>query len=890
MEIKERKMNMNNKVFKHREDEDVYQVENPRIYIVVPKLPQKLQRLLEIAYNLWWVWNSEAFELFRRIDRDLWEEVSHNPIQLLGKISKEKLQELENDESFLAHLEEVYSSLQKYLSKQTWFFKEFDKQHHNCKIAYFSMEYGITEAIPMYCGGLGVLAGDLFKSSSDMGLPMVGIGLTYRYGYFKQHLTDDGWQQEDYEELHFFRMPLNRMKDQAGNPLRLYITLKKLENPTTTSKPSYTEEKIYFEVWEAKIGRNNLYLLSTDIPENTPENRAITYQLYGGGLETRIKQEIVLGIGGVKFLREININPTVWHMNEGHSAFIILERLRELIKEKGLSFKEAKEFIRATSIFTTHTPVPAGIDVFPVDMMKKYFSGYCEEIGIDIEEFLSLGRENPEDKGSGFSMAVFAIKNSEFVNGVSKLHSVISRNMWRNIYPKLPLFEIPITYITNGVHINTWVSNEFATLFDRYIGPQWREEPDNQAVWEKIKDIPDAELWRSHERRRERLVAFVRNRLKKHLQNSGAPKSEIDQAEEVLDPEVLTIGFARRFAEYKRGTLLFRDLTRLKRILLNKEMPVQIIISGKAHPNDNIGKELIKQVVQISRDPEIKGKIVFIEDYDMNVAHYLVQGCDVWLNLPRRPFEASGTSGMKAAVNGVLNVSVLDGWWCEAYDGNNGWSVGGGEEYTDYALQDDIESRILYDILEKEVIPLFYNRGAGGIPKGWVKKMKDSMMSICPKFNSNRLIEEYTRKFYLYADSNYWRYSENNFSLVKTFTAWLDKIHSCWNKIKLITIEDNIRESYSLGDKIEVISKVFIDKLSEEDIAVQIYWGYVDSKGRISQPKIKDMVVINKEDGNFVYKGEIEIDRVGHCGYVLRVLPKFNGSVIYRPNLIKWLT
>lgn len=882
--------NLNNKIFRYREDEDVYKVENPKIYIVVPKLPAKLQKLLEVAYNLWWVWNSEAFELFRRIDRDLWEEVYHNPIQLLGKVSKEKLQELENDESFLAHLEEVYDSLQKYLSRQPWFFKEFDKEHHNCKIAYFSMEYGLTEAIPMYCGGLGVLAGDLFKSSSDMGLPMVGIGLAYRYGYFKQHLTDDGWQQENYEEIHFFRLPLIRMKDSSGNPLRLFITIKKLESEN--QKQSYKEEKIYFEVWEAKIGKNTLYLLSTDIPENTPENRAITYHLYGGDLDIRIRQEILLGIGGVKFLKEMNIMPTVWHMNEGHSAFIILGRIRDLMKEKGLSFDEAREFVRATSIFTTHTPVPAGIDVFPVEMMKKYFTGYCEEIGISIDTLLDLGRENPEDKNSGFSMAVFAIKNSEFINGVSKLHAVISRNMWKNIYPQLPLFEIPIIHITNGVHVNTWVSNELASLFDRYIGPQWREEPENQLVWKKIKDIPDAELWRSHERRRERLVAFVRKRLKEFLEHSGAPRSEIEQAEEVLDPEVLTIGFARRFAEYKRGTLIFRDLGRLKKILLNKEMPVQIIISGKAHPHDNIGKELIKYVIQVSRDPELKGKIVFIEDYDMNVAHYLVQGCDVWLNLPRRPLEASGTSGMKAAVNGVLNVSVLDGWWCEAYDGNNGWAVGGGEEYTDNNLQDEVESRILYDILEKEVIPLFYNRGSGGIPKGWVKKMKDSMMSICPKFNSNRLIEEYTRKFYIHADKNYWRFFDNNFELTKEFTKWIHNINSCWDEIKLISLEDNIKgTTYSIGDKIEVVAKIFIDKLSEEDITVQLYWGYVDSKGRISQPRIKEMIVTEKQSGNnLIYKGEIEIDRVGHCGYVLRVLPKFKGNILYRPALIKWLS
>lgn len=875
----------NNKVFTYREPEDVYKVQNPKAYIVVPKLPEKLKHLLEIAYNLWWVWNSDAFELFRRIDRDLWEEVHHNPIQLLGLIPKSKLQELEQDESFISHLNEVYTELQKYLSRPVWFYKEFDKEHHNCKIVYFSMEYGLTECIPMYCGGLGVLAGDLFKSASDMGLPMIGVGLAYRYGYFKQHLTDDGWQQEEYDEIHFFRLPLTRMTNKDGTPLRLFIKLPKVI-VVDNNKQQTKEETIYFEVWEAKIGRNSLYLLSTDVPENTQENRSITYQLYGGDAEIRLKQEIVLGIGGTLLLKKLDIRPTVWHMNEGHCAFVILERIRQLMQEEKLNFYQAKEFVWSTSVFTTHTPVPAGIDVFPKELIIKYFSGYCEELGITVEDLLSLGRENPQDKNQGFSMAVFAIKNSQYVNGVSKLHGIITRNMWRNLYPGLPQFEIPITHITNGIHANTWISNEFASLFDRYIGPQWKEEPENQTVWQRIKNIPDAELWRSHERRRERLVAFVRQRLKKQLEHAGAPRSEMELAEQVLDPEALTIGFARRFAEYKRGTLIFRDLSRLKKILLNKDYPVQIIIAGKAHPYDHIGKELIKYIVQIMRSAELKGKVVFVEDYDMNVAHYLVQGCDVWLNLPRRPLEASGTSGMKAAVNGVLNISVLDGWWCEAYNGDNGWAVGGGEEYNDYNLQDEVESRILYDILEKEVIPLFYKRGSDGLPREWIRKMKESMTSIIPIFNSNRLIEEYTRKFYILADSNYWRNKENQFQYINQFSAWIQKVYNSWDKIKIVEVQDNIQGSYSIGDKIEVVTKVFLDKLSIEDVSVQLYYGYLDSKSRISEPKIKEMEVIDKE--KMVYKGEIEIDRVGHCGYVVRILPKFNNLVIYRPNLIKW--
>jgi starch phosphorylase len=852
----------------------------------MPKLPPKLEKILDIAYNIWWVWNSDALELFRRMDRDLWEEVYHNPIKLLGSISQQRLKELESDPSFVAHLEEVHNELKKYLTAATWFHKEFSKTNPNCQIAYFSMEYGLTECIPMYSGGLGILAGDHFKSASDMGLPMVGIGLCYRYGYFSQHLTEDGWQQEDYIENHFFRMPMKRVKDDSGKTLKLFVELPKTFYPSDEKFSKDNLEKAFFEVWEVKIGRNSLYLLSTDIPENTVENREITYRLYGGDREMRLKQEIILGMGGVKLLKSLKIFPTVWHMNEGHSAFVVFERIKDLMKEHGLSFKEAKEFVTLSSIFTTHTPVPAGIDVFSVDLINKYFHNYCKEVGIKIDEFLSLGRENPEDKNSGFSMAVLAIKCSQFVNGVSKLHGIVSRNMWKNLYPNLPPNEIPIDHITNGIHTNTWLSYEFSTLFDRYIGPSWKNEPENQNIWLRVKDIPDAELWRSHERRRERLVSFARKRLKEQLLRRGATRTEIDHAEEVLDPEALTIGFARRFAEYKRGTLLFRNLDRLKKILMDKDRPVQIIISGKAHPLDNIGKDIIKYIVQLTKIPELRDKIVFLEDYDMNVAHYMVQGCDVWLNLPRRPLEASGTSGMKAAVNGVLNISVLDGWWCEAYNGENGWAVGGGEEYTDLGLQDEIESRIVYDLLEKEVVPLFYTRGTDGLPRGWIKKMKDAMLTICPKFNTNRLIEDYTRKFYLLADKYYHNFMSNNWELTKNFANWYEKVCSSWDKIKILDVKDNIVDTLNLNDKIDVEAKISLDKLSSNDVSVQIYWGYLDSKSRITEPRIVEMQVVDEHNG--IYKGMIISDRVGHCGYVIRILPKFNNQIIYRPNLIKW--
>ncbi len=875
-------------IFSHGEPENMYKVNNPKSYIVMPKLPQKLEKLIDIAYNFWWTWTTDALELFRRIDRDLWEEVYHNPIKLLGSVSEQKLKVLESDPSFIAHLEDVYKELQKYLTANTWFYREFSKSHPKCCIAYFSMEYGLSECVPMYSGGLGILAGDHLKSASDMGLPMVSIGLCYRYGYFKQHLTDDGWQQEEYVENHFFRMPMKRLKEENGSILKLFIEIPKNNNSHLNDEKTSKDglEKIFFEVWEIKIGRNSLYLLNTDLAENSAENRNITHHLYGGDREMRLKQEIVLGMGGVKLLQSLKITPTVWHMNEGHSAFVVFERIKALMKNNGLSFKEAKEFVASSSIFTTHTPVPAGIDVFSVDLINKYFNHYCKDVGIKIDDFLSLGRENPEDKNSGFSMAVLALKTTSFANGVSKLHGVVSRNMWRNLYPNLPSNEIPIDHITNGIHANTWISYEFATLFDRYIGPAWKDEPENQTIWSRVKEIPDAELWRSHERRRERLVSFSRKRLKEQLLRRGATRAEIERSDEVLDPEALTIGFARRFAEYKRGTLLFRNLDRLKKILSNKEKPVQLIIAGKAHPLDNIGKDIIKYIIQLAKDPDLRDKVVFIEDYDMNVAHYMVQGCDVWLNLPRRPLEASGTSGMKAAVNGVLNVSILDGWWCEAYNGENGWAVGGGEEYTDLGLQDEIESRIVYDLLEKEVVPIFYSRGIDGLPRAWIKKMKDSMLAICPIFNMNRLMEDYTRKFYLPADINYNNFIANNWEMTKNFSKWIENLQSNWDKIKVLEVKDNIKETVILNEKIEVEAKISLEKIFSKEVSVQLYWGYLDSKNRITEPQIVEMQVVDERNG--VYRGVIISDRVGHCGYVIRILPKFNNKIIYRPNFIKW--
>lgn len=854
--------------------QEKYQSKNPRSYVVVPSLPEKLKPLLEIAYNIWWAWNSEAVELFRRMDRDLWEESYHNPIRLLGAIDQNRLQELANDNSFVSHLEQIHNDLNRYLKLSTWFDKSFPDQK-NCRIAYFSTEYGLHESLPVYSGGLGILSGDHLKSASDMGLPLVGVGLLYRFGYFKQYLNFDGWQQEEYTENHFYRMPLQRVKDQNGKSINVSV--------------DYTKGTINAEVWKVQVGRVPLYLLNSDIDENQPADREVTYQLYGGDREMRIKQELLLGVGGMRALRAVGIEPPVIHINEGHSAFLVLERIRTLMVERKLTFAQAKEIMQASCVFTTHTPVPAGNEVFAPDLVDKYLAPLYKDLGLKKDEFLTLGRQSKADPNENFCMTVLALKMANHANGVSKLHGTISRNMWKNLWPELPRSEVPIGHITNGIHTNTWISYEFAGLFDRYLGTTWKDEPGDQSIWQRISQIPDAEIWRSHERRRERLVSFARTRLKTQLVRRGASPNEIAYADEVLDPEALTIGFARRFAGYKRGDLIFRDLQRLKQLLTDKNRPVQIIIAGKAHPSDNVGKEVIKNIIHMTRDLELRRRVVFLEDYDMNVAHYLVQGSDIWLNNPRRPAEASGTSGMKAAVNGVLNLSVLDGWWCEGYSGDNGWVIGSGEEYDSTEYQDEIESKAIYDLLEKDIVPLYYRRGMDGLPRDWIKKMKISMQSICPSYNTNRMIEEYTRKSYIQAQGQYEKLSNNNAEYAVKLSEWKRFLTQNWSQVKITAIEDNLSTDIHLGNSFTVKAKVKLGVLKPEDVSIQIFWGHLDSKDRIDTPIVKEMKLVeNAADGVFVYEGTVTGDRVGHCGYVVRVMPQSDGQIYFLPNLITW--
>ncbi|HEV8607987.1 MAG TPA: alpha-glucan family phosphorylase, partial [Tepidisphaeraceae bacterium] len=762
---------------------------NIRTFQVFPDVPEPLGPLMELARNLWWVWQPDGVELFRRLDRKLWDAVQHNPVKLLGSIEQSKLMAAAQDDGYLAHMKRVHDAFKAHMAETGWFGKTHPEKS-KLLVAYFSAEFGIHESLPIYSGGLGILAGDHLKSASEIALPLVGVGLLYRNGYFQQYLSADGWQQEAYPELDFYNLPVEPMRYTDGSEVHIRVDM--------------PENAVFCKVWRVKVGRIPLYLLDTNLQENSPADREITSRLYGGGTETRIKQEIVLGIGGVRALEAINVAPTVFHMNEGHSAFLALERIRVLLEQTTMSFDEARQMVMATNVFTTHTPVPAGIDTFSPELMLKYFKNYIPSLKLDDEGFLALGRENVSDRKQGYSMAVAAIRLADGVNAVSALHEEVARKMWHNLWPQVPADEVPIGHVTNGIHVRSWLSPDISFVLERYLSSRWFTKPADQSVWEGVMQIPDEELWRAHERCRERLVAWSRQVLKEQLLRRGAAYDDVQMAEEVLDPEALTIGFARRFATYKRGALLLRDPERLKRLLEDTKRPVQFIFAGKAHPADNEGKELIRAIVQFARAANIRRRIIFIENYDINVARYLVQGVDVWLNTPRRPYEASGTSGMKAAANGVLNCSVLDGWWVEGYQPDLGWAIGRGEVYSDANHQDQLESQALYDLLEKQIVPLFYDRGIDQVPRNWITRMKNCMRRLAPVFNTNRMVSEYAEKFYIRALDRGVLLAEDGLKRSVELAHAKDRLRQKWGGIKIVGVHSTGNGHYKVGQSLQV--------------------------------------------------------------------------------------
>lgn len=839
-------------------------------------LPDELKPLHELAYNLRWTWDHEAIELFRRLDRGLWDSTYHNPVKMLGTVTQERLSHIVADDGFMDQLRRVHRDFREYLEGRTWSEGVFGKQDSPV-IAYFSMEFGLTECLPIYSGGLGILAGDHLKSASDLGLPLTGVGLLYQYGYFQQYLNADGWQQETFPDNDFYNLPITIELRADGAPVLIGVP--------------FPGRMVYCRVWRAQVGRVPLYLLDTNAPENQVSDRRITNQLYGGDSETRIQQELILGVGGMRALRELGIHVCVCHMNEGHAALMAVERVRHRMEKDHLTAAQALEVVRAGTAFTTHTPVPAGIDVFPSGLVNKYLGNYLEQSGISKSDFLALGQENPNDSNAPFNMALLALHTTAYANGVSELHGEVSRKMWQFNWPNVPLAEVPIKHITNGIHTRSWISIEMSELFLRYMGQNWLSKPADQSIWRRVDGIPDVELWRVHERRRERLVAFTRRRLVDQLRRRGASAKEIDRANEVLNPEALTIGFARRFATYKRATLLLRDVKRLIKLISDRNRPVQFIFAGKAHPRDDGGKEFIRQLIHFARNEDVRNHFVFMENYDINVARYLVEGVDVWLNNPRRPMEASGTSGMKVIPNGGLNFSVLDGWWCEAFETDTGWAIGGGEAYEDPNYQDEVESKGFYDTLENDIVPLFYDRSTDDLPRGWIAKIKGSMKKLGPVFNTNRMVREYAERFYLRAYKNWEKLSTDGFRQAIDLVEWKTKLKKQWDAVRVSGAQIERREA-DVGYALKVEIEVQLGTLSHEDVLVQVYTGPLDREGNIISGLTENAKYVAPiRDGLHRYVGHIASDESGLFGYSIRILPHHqNLTEHYGLEMMRWIS
>ena len=843
-------------------------------YQVQPALPEELKGLRELAYNLLWSWDEELRVVFTRLDPELWESTYQNPVLILGSISQQRLEEAARDDGFLAFYGRAYERFRAYLKETTW----WEKRHtEKPLVAYFSAEFGVAECLPIYSGGLGVLAGHHLKSASDLGVPLVGVGLLYQEGYFHQYLTPDGWQQESNPTNDFYNLPVQPVMGGGAAPLRIELSL--------------AGQRLQVQVWEAQVGRVPLYLLDTNLPENPPELQKITDRLYGGGEETRIQQEIVLGVGGMRALHAMGLRPVVCHMNEGHSAFLSLERIRILMQEGGVRFGTALEAARAGNVFTTHTPVPAGFDTFPGELIDKYFGEYLKEAGISRERFLALGQAQSDTRG-GFNMAGLALRTSAHVNGVSRLHGQVSRALLRPYLPGVPEHEVPVGHVTNGAHTRSCVSREMAMLFDRYLGPEWWRRPGQPVTWQGVDTIPDEELWATHERRRARLVAFSRRRLMRQLEHHGASRSDIERARGVLDTEALTIGFARRFAAYKRANLFLADRERLKRILLDPKRPVQIIIAGKAHPRDHEGKEMLKAVVQFCQEEEVRRHAVFLEDYDLAVARYLVQGVDVWLNTPRRGMEASGTSGMKVVPNGGLNLSTPDGWWAEAYEPEAGWAIGKGEDYTDHAYQDWVESNALYDILEKDVVPLFYDRGHDDLPRAWIARMKNSMKKLSPAFSTNRMIWEYSERFYLPAAEQFAKLTASGMERARRLADWKRKVVKGWGEVRVETVQARRNAVHRVGETFEINAAVRLGPIDPGDLCVEIYYGALSARREIVGGRAVQMQLESPQpDGPGVYRyvGMVPCDSSGLHGFTVRVVPYHpDATGFLSTGLIAW--
>ncbi len=832
---------------------------------VNPQLPEEICRLKDLACNLYFAWYPEVRDLFIAIDRQLWKKTNHNPVKFLAEVQQKKLDAAARDNYFLESYRIVLAEFDEYLAeKNTWYSTNLSPAG-NFLVAYFTAEFGFHECLPIYAGGLGVLAGDHMKSASDLGIPIVGISLYYHQSYFTQEIDAHGNQIALNHNLNPLELPLHTVTDKKGNPLLISVLL--------------GQREVIIRVWEAKVGRRSAYLLDTNISENSPADREITAKLYGGDQETRIAQEIILGMGGTLVLQALGIEPSIWHMNEGHSVFLVLQRIQQMVQQNDLSFNEALEVVTSNTIFTTHTPVPAGNDAFPLHIKDKYFQKYWESVGIRRHQFMELGSQVQPEGYEIFNLTILAFNLSRFRNAVSKLHAEVSQDLWKTVWPDLPPYEVPIIYITNGVHAASWVSRKYRALYDKFIGKDWLEKQDQNSEWEKLQEIPDDEFWSTKLGSKKKLFNHIRERLAVQYERNKIGSLQMIRVKQHLKPNVLTIGFARRFATYKRGTLIFSNPERLKRILNHPEHPVQLIFAGKAHPRDTGGQDLIRQIHNLSLQPDVRGRILFIENYDMGLARDLVSGVDVWLNNPRRTQEASGTSGQKVGMNGGINFSVLDGWWNQGFNGENGWAFGDQENYETLEEWDSWDSEELYDILEHDIIPLYYKQDKQGIPHEWIQVMKNSIQSVIPVFNTHRMLKEYMEKLYKPAQELGIRFRKSNFITAREVSGWKTRIDQHWFDVQLEPILKKPGEngflSLSFGDKYQVEAKVKLGSLKPEDVKVQIFLvrNNMDLE-EISDFEIFDMQPVqNGKKGIYLFKALIKPSDSGNYYYTLRVLP-----------------
>ncbi len=836
--------------------------------LILPKTPEKLAPLLEMSNNLWSYWNPFANDLFSELHPELWNECRMSPTRLLNNIPQEVLLKFSEDPNYIKKMEEVYSSFKNYLRKPTWFQSQYGNRDKET-IAFFSLEFGLHDTFPIYQGGLGILAGDILKSASDLGVPMIGLGLLYRQGQYRQELSEDGMQHERYVEAEWSNLPITLEKDEKGKARIMDIEM--------------FGGVVYFQIWKLMVGRVPLYLFDTDIPQNEPHFRTITQKLYVADRETRLRQEIILGMGGVKAIKTLGLSPSVFHINEGHSALLILQRVINLVDDNKISFEEAVEIVKASNVFTLHTPIAAGNERFDIELAKRALPQLRDKRGWTWSNLAKLGLGLSDEARTEFCLSGFAIALSAVNLGVSKLHGAVSRDMWSHIYSTLPKREVPIGSITNGVHAATWVSREL-------LGLLGVSEKDPAGInWNNIDKVPDEKLWQLQNLNKGKLLIEVRRLVQQQLSRRQANAIQMQKMSTILNPAALTIGFARRFAPYKRGDLILRDINRLEKILRNPERPVQLIFAGRSHPADQAGKEIIKRIHEWSLKESLYRNIIFLEDYGMAMAKFLVTGVDMWLNNPRRPLEASGTSGMKAAMNGALNFSILDGWWDEAYTPELGWAIGAREIYKSTEEQDDQESKIIYNLLEEEIVPTYYDRDSFGIPRKWVALMKKSIKVVGENFNSDRMVKDYT-KYYIEAAENYFNLlTKDNFQKAKELANWRTKMISAWPQINIKEVSLMNPNSVSSGEDAEFLCKVTSDKLEHQDIRCELFYGYVAGEIRVSETESLPMEFLKKEGDLLLFKTKLRCKKAGALGFTARIFPKnplINGELV--SNMIKW--